>query len=736
MPQRQISLLTAFLCSVVLAPSPGYASAEQAGKNLSVLEDDSIDRRSNRPPVPRQKSPNVPTPRSLPIQEAALRLPTSNTANIPVPRVRPASLLVSPSGYSTGLINKKDLKHYQKAFSHMRKRKWQTALKAADKASYTLPAKYIRWNWLRTYKGGASFEEIAGFMIDNPHWPYRETLMRRAEEALVNPVSTKRTLSWFSDRTPLTGMGMLRYGEALLADGQTAKGEEWIRTAWVEGSFSAGLEKKFLKQHKKLLSKDLHEARLDRLLWDRKAADAIRMLDRVGKDSEKVAVARIRLMRMSKNVDAALKRVPKHLLSDPGLQFDRAKWRRRKGKHDGAQEILLKQDASVPRPEIWWRERQIQARKLLRIGHISEAYRLIADHGLKSGGKYAAAEWLAGWISLRFLHDYDIAHQHFKRLYNNVSYPISRSRGAYWLGRTYAIRKDEKSARYWYGEAIKHASTFYGQVALNELGHTDMPPINRTAPPGIVTKKRLDSSELVKTIKHLAELGQTRRTRPFFLTLTRQATNKEDYAYLASLAVEIGRPDYAVTVAKKASQLGTELTDISWPTNSFAPLNPPIEVPLILAVTRQESAFATDAVSRAGARGLMQLMPATARDVSRKLKVSYSKSKLTANPEYNTLLGSTYLGSLIGKYDGSYILAIAAYNAGGSRVNQWIREWGDPRTGDIDVIDWIELIPFTETRNYVQRVLENLQMYRQLLGNTGYRMVQIDADLSRGRPTF
>ncbi|MCG8490438.1 MAG: lytic transglycosylase domain-containing protein [Sneathiellales bacterium] len=727
--------LTALICGTIASIGP-VKTTSAAADPVFQDEDNDIDRESYRTPVPRIKKTAVPKPRKQPVRSASLSVPGPLTSKVPTPRIRPAGLFTLPSDYSTGLLSKRDLAIYQKAFSEMSKRRWQSALKTADKASYKLPGKYILWNWLRTYKGGASFEQITTFVFDNPDWPYRETLMRRAEEALVNPVSKERTLAWFADRTPVTGMGMLRYGEALIANGEKAKGEEWIRTAWVEGSFSAGLEKKFLKSHKTRLTKDLHEARLNRLLWDRKPVDAIRMLDRVSKNKKRIAIARIRLMRMSKNVDAALRQIPKHLQNDPGLMFERTKWRRRKGKHEGAQEILLKQDSSAPRPDKWWLERQIQARKLLRKGHISEAYHLVSNHGLKSGGKFAQAEYLSGWISLRFLHDYAVAKKHFERLYNNVSFPISRSRGAYWLGRTHAILNEKKEAEYWYTEATKYPSTFYGQVALNELGHTDMPPIYKTAPARAETKIRLDNAEMVLIVKHLAELGQAKRSRPFLIKLTEQAENKPEYAYYARLATEIGRPDYAVTVAKRASQLGTELTDISWPTTTALPPSPAIEVPLILAITRQESAFATDAVSRAGARGLMQLMPATARSVSRKLKMSYSKAKLTENPEYNTLLGSTYLGGLINKFDGSYILAIASYNAGASRVNRWIREWGDPRTGDIDVIDWIELIPFSETRNYVQRVLENLQMYRQLLGNTGYRMVQIDADLMRGRPTF
>lgn len=716
---------TAFLCTL-----PGSIAHA-----LTVEEDDGIDR-IGRPSVFRgsvQKS--VPTPRTKLVRHASLA-PLPHATQIPTPRRQQKKLLLPPPAYATGLLNAKDRQHYIKAFKELQSRHWRKALKHASKASYSLPEKYIRWQWLRTYKSGASFDQITSFLIDNPDWPYRETMLRRAEQALDKPITTQRTLAWFADRTPVTGIGMLRYGEALVASDDIIRGHKWIRTAWVEGNFSERQERKILRQHKTLLIQQDHEARLDRLLWNRKAVDAIRLLDRVGKIKKKLAIARIRLMRRSRNVDAALKQIPAEFKNDPGLQYERARWRRRKGKHEGARDILLLHDETVPYPEKWWTERQIQSRKLLRLGHISEAYQLVSKHGLTSGGNFASAEWLSGWISLRFLHDYDVALTHFKRLYNNVSFPISRSRGAYWIGRAYDAKEDNKSARYWYDEASKYPSTFYGQVAINEMGHVNMPRIAATPILQSHAKTELEKNELVKIVKHLAELGQGRQTKPFLLTLTEQLKSSEEFAYVSNLARAIERPDYAIAVAKRASQLGTELPHISWPTTVFAPDNPAVELPLIMAITRQESAFAQDAVSPVGARGLMQLMPATARAVSRKLKVSYSKSKLVNNPEYNTLLGSTYLRQLTARFDGSYILAIASYNAGPSRAKRWIREWGDPRTGEIDVIDWIELIPFNETRNYVQRVMENLQVYRQLLGNTGYQMVQIDSDLSRGRSTF
>jgi len=732
--KANILKLLVFAGLMIGGAAPALASQNDIVSALPVLVDDDIDRAPILKAVPAAVKKAIPTPR----KRTALHSPKATPARqismiaVPLPRMRPEKFAFMAPVITTGLLSAQDRRHYEKAFEFLSRRQWKKALAHADKATYQLPAQYIRWSWLRAYKGGASFEEISSFAINNPDWPYRSTLMRRAEEALINPIAKDRMLVWFTDRTPVSGMGMLRYGEALLADGQTDKGQRWIRKAWVEGNFSKSIEKKFLKNHKGLLTKADHQRRLDRLLWDRRTSDAVRMLGRVTIDQKRLAVARIRLMRMSRNVDAAIRKVPAELQNDPGFLFDRTKWRRRKGKHEAAQKILLQLDETVPNPEIWWPERDIQARKLLRKGYITNAYKLASQNGMSSGGRFATAEWLAGWIALRFLNDYDIALSHFTRLYENVKFPISRARGAYWIARTHAAMKDTSSAAYWYEEATRYSSTFYGQLAMAELNLSSIPDLKAPHSVGTDITLRMDNSEQVKLISLLAELGQQKRARPFLLKLTEDATNPQEYVYLGQLARKIARPDYSVAVAKRASQLGTELPDISWPVLSFSVSRSPIEMPLVMAITRQESAFATDARSEAGARGLMQLMPSTARSVSRKLKLSYSKRKLTRDPAYNTLLGSTYLRSLIDKYNGSYVLAIASYNAGSSRVRSWIRDFGDPRTGEISVIDWIELIPYNETRNYVQRVMENLQIYRQLLGEQNYRVVQISTDLSRG----
>ncbi|MBO6827624.1 MAG: transglycosylase SLT domain-containing protein, partial [Sneathiella sp.] len=665
--------------------------------------------------------------------QEVVRRSAEHVLHLPLPKSKPVSIAKQPRAYSTGLMSTSDWQIYRKAFDYADRNQWDKAIEVASKAKYRVPSKYLQWGWLRRYKGSGSFEEITTFMYDNPSWPYRSTLRRRAEEALINPVSVPRTLAFFADRTPLTGIGMLRYGEALIESGQTEKGEEWIRTGWIKGNISPGIEKIFLTDHKKLLTQKEHEERLNRLLWDRKTYAAERMLKRVGQDQRKLAVARLKLMKKSKGVDGAIRSIPEELQEDPGLVFDRIKWRRRKGIHDGAQELLLQVSADdLPYPEIWWDEREIQARKLLRLGHITQAYRLASEHGLQSGGDFAAAEWLSGWISLRFLQDNKVALDHFIRLYENVSYPISRARGAYWIGRAYDAMRDKQSARYWYEVAAKHPSTFYGQMAQEKIDPSRLTPLPHASNHTRKTAERLGDDERVLIVRHLAELGEGTRTLPFFLKIAEDAKDAEDYVFLGHLAREIGRPDYAVRVAKRASQLGTELPEFSWPVHELVTADAPIEKPLIFAITRQESAFASDAVSHAGARGLMQLMPATARAVSRKLDLSYSKSRLTNDPAYNTMLGSTYLGGLIENYDGSYVLAIASYNAGSSRIRRWIREWGDPRTGDINMIDWIELIPFSETRNYVQRVMENLQVYRHLESKQDVQLVQLMDDLERG----
>jgi soluble lytic murein transglycosylase len=291
-------------------------------------------------------------------------------------------------------------------------------------------------------------------------------------------------------------------------------------------------------------------------------------------------------------------------------------------------------------------------------------------------------------------------------------------------------------AEYWYKVAAQYYTTYYGQMALHELGQKKLPAIPRITSARKLVSDDSNKDEHVLIVRHLAEIGVAKWAHPFLLSMAEKAKTESDYIAVAELANSIGRPDYAIAVAKRASQLGTELTEINWPTPALAIQNPPIEPALMLAITRQESAFASDAISWAGARGLMQLMPGTAKLVSRQLKVPYSKALLTADPAYNARLGSAYLAGLIERFNGSYVLAIASYNAGPANVDRWLQQWGDPRTGEIDMIDWIEFIPFSETRNYVQRVIENLQIYRERLAQDDSGVLRISYDINRGMENY
>ncbi len=674
----------------------------------------------------------VPLPRSKP-EIGQIALLTTNLP--PLPLKRPMGIELPPHPLATGLLSNRDLKLYKKAFAAADKRQWNRAINIARRATYKLPGKIIDWRYFSAYRNHASFDQITDFIEKHPDWPGQHTLRRRAEQALDDTVGPARILKWFAGQEPVTGVGMYRYGDALIATSKQAEGTDWIRKAWLLGSFSKQTEREILKKYSGLLTTEDHEKRLDHLLWERETEAAVRLFPLIGNDIKKLATARIRLIRNSWNVDQAVRAVPAALQNDPGLIFERAKWRRRKALNEESRELLFDVDDTAPRAEIWWPERHLHARKLLAKGHITEAYNLASRHGLTDGEDFATAEWLSGWITLRFLSDGEMALSHFTRLYENVSYPISRARGAYWIGRAKDMLGEKVMAEYWYKVAAQYYTTYYGQMALHELGQRKLPPIPQITSAKKLASEKIDNEEQILIVRHLAEIGAAKWAKPFLMAMVDKAKSQPEYVSVAELAITIGRPDYAIAVAKRASQLGTELTEINWPTPALAIQNPPIEPALMLAITRQESAFASDAISWAGARGLMQLMPGTAKQVSRRLNVSYSKALLTADPAYNAMLGSAYLASLIERFNGSYVLAIASYNAGPANVSRWLKEWGDPRAGEIDMVDWIEFIPFSETRNYVQRVIENLQVYRERLAEEDGSVLKISYDINRGTAT-
>ncbi len=405
------------------------------------------------------------------------------------------------------------------------------------------------------------------------------------------------------------------------------------------------------------------------------------------------------------------------------------RWRRRKGRTLDALEILKNPPQDLVRTDLWSREREIISRRLLREGRITDAHKAIADHRLtaKDRVRYAEAEWLTGWIELRFLNDTKPALKRFQRLYNTVRYPVSRVRAAYWAGRAAKASGNKVGAKDWFRRAQIHPTTYHGQLAAEELGDILRlpPPVTE---PGSVTVEEFHRKELVKAFKILNQLGQKKLLRLFALQLGRNAKDNQERLLVGRLAYRIGCPDLAVWIARRAQQRGILAMSLGYPIVPMPRGKP--EKALLLSIARQESNFYPQAISPAGARGMMQLMPATARSVARLLRIRYSRSLLTQRPSYNIRLGRAYLNQMLTRFNGSYILSIASYNAGPHRAARWVRRSGNPSDPDVDAIDWIEMIPFRETRTYVQRVLGNLQVYRNRL-QPGRVALTLQRDIKR-----
>lgn len=650
-------------------------------------------------------------------------------AGLCLPEVRAEILLPPPiSGSDAALLTA--------AFAEAKRGRWSTAHNIAARANDPLGAKILRWMDYSRPHNYAAFTEISAFIVANPDWPRQRQLAAAAETAMGSIFDNDRVLDWFRWRDPVSRDGRLHFANALITTGDKVRATKLIRLAWVENNFSVKDLKIIYGRFKKFLRPKDHLARLDRLVWDNRQRDARHMFRYVNKGHQALAQARMALRSFAGGVDAAIARVPRKLIETPGLMYERLLWRRRKGRDEDARKILFTPPEDLGRPKLWWRERIIQARKALNQGQVTNAYQLARNHGQIDSSTFAEAEWMAGWVALRFLGEEETAFGHFTRLYDAVFMPISRARAAYWAGRAAEAMEDTEGAELWFSLAAKYPSTFYGQLAAARIGSDNILLFAKEIRgikeyrPAVIAEH-----EMFAVIRLLNYLGKNRLAGVFSSRLAEISKGPNDYALIANFTHSLGRHDLAIRSAKQATRDGYVSNERRFPIVElpFAYSNDELEHALVLALTRQESLFNTNATSHAGARGLMQLMPATARTVSYSVRLPYAKYKLN-QPAYNVRLGSTYLAKMIDKYHGSYILALAAYNAGPSNVRRWLRDNGDPRHDPgVDLVDWIELITIPETRNYVQRVLEGLQVYRWQLG-TEVGVASLEEDLARGMP--
>jgi soluble lytic murein transglycosylase len=642
------------------------------------------------------------------------------------------SLMLGTAGLAAADgLSERDLGLYRAAFKAAEAGRWPEANAIASQAGEKLPAKAIQWLDMARSDTDAGFEAIADFIRRNPEWPNLNTLRRSAEMAMPLWMPDGDVKAWFAKHPPLTGGGVLRYATVLLNDGKTREATELVRERWVSGGFGATEEMDLRARFGDLLRPRDHIARLDRLAWDNEEAAARRMFSLVDGGHQALAEARLFLANMKKgNVDTLLNKVPPSLQTDPGLLYERARWRRRKDMDDGALDILMNRPADMVRPAAWWSEMHILARRSIEKGNYAEAYRIARNSGQKDGLALSQAEFLAGWLALRFLNKPQEALKHFEQLYAAVSAPISRSRGAYWAGRAAEDLKQPDQARRWYDLAGEHVTTFYGQLARKRMRNTSDAAVPGDARIGQDAVAAFNAAELPQLARMLNLIDPVADREGIFVRrLGSNAKTAQDYALVARLAQDLVRPDLAVTVAKQAVQDGVTLINAGYPVVSMPDLGW-LEPALVHSLIRQESTFNENAVSPAGARGLMQLMPATAKQVAGQLGMQHTNSRLTSDPTYNIALGSAYMRELIDRFNGSYVLAIAAYNAGPGRVREWLQTNGDPRAEGVDVVDWIELIPIYETRNYVQRVMEAVHIYRARMDGSHAKLL-LEEDLRR-----
>jgi soluble lytic murein transglycosylase len=574
----------------------------------------------------------------------------------------------------------------------------------------------LEWVAIRAGGPAITHARIAAFIDANPVWPGLPTFRKRAEEALLQEKATDAVVAqFFMTRQPVTAAGRIALARLMLNDGRGREGIELARRAWRREHMGAKLEDLVIETFGAHLTRADHRTRTERYLFAENREASLRNAARIGSDYVALAQARLASATKAGNTARLAAAVPEALRGDISFTFLGAQMLRRQTKPVEAARLL----ASVPRDsdllgdgDEWWVERRLIARQLLDIGQNGLAYEVAARHGAISPASIIEAEWHAGWIALRFLDDPARAASHFATGALVAETPISVARMAFWQGRAAEALGLAEEADSYFRTAARHPVAYYGQLARDRLGIGDI-AIRRAAAADPANLPAVAAARLLHAHADTRPLGAA-----LLLELARHLTTTADLEAAAAVAQEAGDARTSLAFGKIALQRGYPLDSAAFPTNGvpdFAPVGEPVETAIVHAIARQESAFDPAAISPAGARGLMQMMPATARETARRTQTPLNPAQLTGDAAFSARLGAAHLGDLMKEWRGSHVLTFAAYNAGSGNVRDWIKAYGDPRDPTVDVHDWIERIPFTETRNYVQRVSENLRVYRGLM---------------------
>ncbi|SEO58715.1 soluble lytic murein transglycosylase [Salinihabitans flavidus] len=598
------------------------------------------------------------------------------------------------------------------AMDALRTGDWDGAASAARQGGQ-VAADIVTWHRLRAGRGEAS--EVRAFLARNPDWPGMDYLRKQSEGAFSG-ASSDWILEFFDGQPAQTAQGALIYSDVLQRGGELGAAQAGIVLAWRTLPMGTQEQAEFILNYGDILAPH-HEARLDMALWRGWEENAERMLPLVGEDWQALARARIALRGMRPGVDSLIEAVPARLRDHPGLAYERFQWRARKGRDADAIEVLLEHSkaGTLDEPGEWAGWRRALVRSQMREGRHEQAYEIAWTHGLTEGSAYADLEWLSGYLALRFLDRPDLALGHFLKFEKAVETPISMGRAGYWIGRALEALGDDEAAAKAYAGGGQFQTSFYGLLAAEKAG---MPPDPALAGGEAFPDWRQASftqSSVHRAAMLFLEAGELTLAERFWTHLA-ESQDRTGMGQLGRMAIELDQPHLAVMLGKRFAQAGIEIPGPYYALHPLAKRDLPVAPEMALAIARRESEFDPAVISHAGARGLMQLMPGTARQVSAALELEYDVSKLITDPVYNARLGSAYLAGLSRQFGGNVVMVSAGYNAGPSRPVRWMKDLGDPRSGERDVVDWIEHVPFSETRNYIMRVAESLPVYRARLG--------------------
>ena len=663
-------------------------------------------------------------PAELP--QAAASSPPTRVAALP-----PAALVATDSASTP----RADFELAKQAIDLVRRGKTSEATTVQKSIGDSLARKLVEWTIVRSDENDAGFDRLAAFSNENPSWPNAVIIRKRAEGALWDERRSSDTVrAFFASSKPITAKGKFALARALRQQGDAAGAAQLVRQAWREDTCGAQVERLVMDTFGDVLTRADHKARMDRRFYDDDPDAGMRMAQLLGGTDLLIGRARKAVVEKASNAKALLEAVPASARNDAGYLFHKAQLLRREDEPVEAARLLQAAPRSASQQhnlDEWWVERRLVARKLLDLGENQAAYQVARDALPPSNENLRAEhEFTAGWIALRFANDARAAYQHFARVGEGTSNPITLARGEYWQGRAAEALGNTGAARTHYQAAAQYSTAYYGQIARARLGLSDL---GLRRPPDPTHRAQLMSLEVVRAVQLLYAIDARDLVVPFVSDLADKAVDAGALVAVAEIARKNDDARAMLLIGKGALRRGFAFDLYAFPINGipqFRTVGPAVDKSVVFAIARQESAFNPKAVSSAKALGLMQVLPGTGKQIAKKFGFAFDRNRMLSDASYNAQMGAAELGDVIESYRGSYILSFVAYNAGRGRVKQWIEKYGDPRDPSVDPIDWVERIPFSETRNYVQRVIENMQVYRAQLGQ-GSRLM-IEADLRRG----